>query len=68
VADISGLEVSACGMECASIGNALAQAAFICKDLDYMDLRRIAAATAGTELYVPRQDRGELLEKYKKLQ
>jgi sugar (pentulose or hexulose) kinase len=68
VADISGLEVSACGMECTSIGNALSQAAFACKDLDYMDLRRIAAATAGTEFYVPRQDRGVLLEKYKTLQ
>jgi sugar (pentulose or hexulose) kinase len=68
VADISGLEVTVCGMECASIGNALAQAAFVCKDLDYMDLRRIAAATASTELYVPRQDRGGLLEKYKTVQ
>jgi sugar (pentulose or hexulose) kinase len=68
VADISGLEVSACGMECASIGNALAQTAFACKGLDYMDLRRIAAATAGTELYAPRRDRGGLLEKYKTFQ
>jgi sugar (pentulose or hexulose) kinase len=68
VADISGLEVSACGMECTSIGNSLAQAAFVCKNLDYMDLRRIAAATAGTEFYAPRQDRGGLLEKYKAFQ
>jgi sugar (pentulose or hexulose) kinase len=67
VADISGLEVAACGMECTSIGNALAQAAFACKDLDYMDLRRIAAASLDTETYVPLRDRGGWLEKYGKI-
>jgi sugar (pentulose or hexulose) kinase len=64
VADISGMEVIACGMECTSIGNALAQAAFVCPGLHYRDLRRIAAASLQTVKYVPRQDKSSILDRY----
>jgi sugar (pentulose or hexulose) kinase len=64
VADISGMEIIAGGLECTSIGNALAQAAYVCKRLSYGDLRRIAAASVHTERYVQIEDKGNLLEKY----
>ncbi|GHV62209.1 carbohydrate kinase [Spirochaetia bacterium] len=62
VADISGLEVVCCGMECSIIGNALAQAAFACR-LGFGDLRRIAAASLSTSVYSPQEDKNSLLEK-----
>jgi sugar (pentulose or hexulose) kinase len=63
VADISGLDVVSCGMECSTIGNALAQAAFVCKGLDYKDLRRIAAMSLKTVVYSPTTDKSGLLKK-----
>ena len=64
VADISGMEIIAGGLECTSIGNALSQAAYICKGLSFNDLRRIAAASIPAERYVRREDRSDILEKY----
>ena len=64
VADISGMEIIAGGLECTSIGNALSQAAYVCKGLSFDDLRRIAAASIQTEHYVRREDRSDLLEMY----
>ena len=65
VADISGMEIIAGGLECTSIGNALAQAAYVCKGLSYGDLRRIANASVSTERYVRKEDKGYMLERYK---
>jgi sugar (pentulose or hexulose) kinase len=63
VADISGIEVISCSMECSTIGNALAQAAFACKELAYKDLRRIATASLETVVYSPMTDKSRLLNK-----
>jgi rhamnulokinase len=66
VADISGMEVIAGGLECTAIGNALAQAAYVCEGLSYGDLRQIAAESVTTERYVRAEDTSNLLEKYAK--
>ncbi|MDR1374874.1 MAG: carbohydrate kinase [Treponema sp.] len=67
-ADISGMEVAACGMECTSIGNALAQAAFVCGGLSYGDLRSIAAASLDVQRYIPQSDKSGLLDRYGAIQ
>ena len=64
VADISGMEIIAGGLECTSIGNALAQAAYVCEGLSYNDLRRIAVASVNTVRYTRIEDKSNLLEKY----
>ena len=66
VADISGMEIIAGGLECTSIGNALTQAAYVCKGLSFNDLRQIAAASVHTERYVRKDDKSDLLDKYNK--
>jgi sugar (pentulose or hexulose) kinase len=64
VADISGMEIIAGGLECTSIGNALAQAAYVCEGFSYGDLRRIAAASVNTERYVRMENKSNLLKIY----
>jgi len=66
-ADISGIDVVACGMECTSIGNALAQAAYLIPELSYLDLKKIAQASLETIRYRPLSDRCAILKKYKQL-
>ncbi|MDR2479655.1 MAG: carbohydrate kinase [Treponema sp.] len=67
VADISGMEIIAGGLECTSIGNALAQAAYVCRGISYGDLRKIAAASVNTTRYVRNKNKGSLLEEYSTL-
>lgn len=66
-ADITGMEVVACAMECASVGNALAQLAYAFPALSYGALRGIAADSLETEIYRRQEDRSQLLRDYEAL-
>ena len=67
VAGVSGMEIIAGGLECTSIGNALAQAAYVCRGLAYSDLRKAAAASVHTIRYTRTENKSGLLEIYNTL-
>jgi sugar (pentulose or hexulose) kinase len=64
VADISGMEIIAGGLECTSIGNALAQAVCVCPGISYGDLRKVAAASVPTTRHTRLENKSGLLDQY----
>lgn len=64
-ADVTGLELVACGEECACTGNAVAQLAYLCPELSYCELRGVAASSLNTEVYSRKSDKSALLAYYR---
>lgn len=67
-ADVCGMEIYACGEECACMGNALAQLACAKPQLSYAALREVAARSLSGAVYTPGTDCPPLLERYKSFQ
>lgn len=63
--DITGLEVAACEMECASVGAAVSQVAALEPDLDYGALKKIVADSLGVARYSRKTDQSDLLSRYR---